>query len=140
LEVWTPHASAAYGVPPPPYSFVEDYLATEKEEQGGGEATPFRSRARYGSRMDLALCMMKHRRLVDTTGDNGYLNPTISLETAGPLPPILLYHSKHDEAVSFSASLTVRSIHDHDPYTSADVNAFGQTRFLGCTVKDGSRR
>lgn len=76
-----------------PYSLVEKHLA-------GLEPGKICTRAKFGTRMPLMRAMVQAEKFFDTTGDNGYLDPLKSLETAGKLPPILLYQSKEDEAVS----------------------------------------
>lgn len=76
-----------------PYSVVEEHLA--RLEPGHVCA-----RAPFGTRMHLLAALMQAGKMADFEGDNAYLDPWVSLETAGKLPPILLYHSKEDEAVS----------------------------------------
>ncbi|KLU81189.1 hypothetical protein MAPG_00283 [Magnaporthiopsis poae ATCC 64411] len=75
-----------------PYSVVEEHLA-------GLEPGHVCARAPFATRMDLLAAMMQAGKFADLEGDNAYLDPWVSLETAGKLPPILLYHSKEDEAV-----------------------------------------
>lgn len=78
---------------PYPYSIVQEHLASLKPGQ-------ICTRAKFGSRMPLVCAMVQAGKFCDLTGDNSYLDPMSSLETAGKLPPILLYASTEDEAVS----------------------------------------
>ncbi|RYO91704.1 hypothetical protein DL766_004384 [Monosporascus sp. MC13-8B] len=75
------------------FSVVEDHLAAL-------EPGKICTRAKFGARMHLLSAMLQARRFCDLSGDNAYIDPMTSLETAGKLPPILLYHSKDDEMVS----------------------------------------
>lgn len=77
-----------------PYSLVEEHLASQKP---GSVCT----RARFGSRMDLMGAMLQAGKFCDVEGENAWIDPMTSLQSAGNLPPILLYHSKEDEAVSW---------------------------------------
>ncbi|EJT78766.1 hypothetical protein GGTG_03864 [Gaeumannomyces tritici R3-111a-1] len=77
-----------------PYSVVEKHLA-------GLEPGHVCSRAPFAARMDLCAALMQAGKMANVEGENAYLDPWVSLETAGKLPPILLYHSKEDEAVSW---------------------------------------
>ncbi|RYP20230.1 hypothetical protein DL765_002904 [Monosporascus sp. GIB2] len=76
-----------------PYSVVEHHLAAL-------EPGKICTRAKFGARMHLLSAMLLAKRFCDISGDNAYFDPMTSLETAGKLPPILLYHSKDDEWVS----------------------------------------
>ncbi|RYP71292.1 hypothetical protein DL771_004869 [Monosporascus sp. 5C6A] len=73
-----------------PYSVVEDHLAAL-------EPGKICTRAKFGTRMHLVNAMILAKRFYDISGDKAWINPMTSLETAGKLPPILLYHSKDDE-------------------------------------------
>lgn len=77
---------------PYPYSVVEEHLAALKPGK-------ICTRAKFGGRMTLHFALTHAGRLVDISGDKAWLDPMSSLDTAGPLPPILLYHSKEDEAI-----------------------------------------
>ncbi|RYP77751.1 hypothetical protein DL769_003317 [Monosporascus sp. CRB-8-3] len=83
-------ASVSVGVP---YSVVEDHLAALEPGQ-------ICARAKFRTRMHLMDAMLLARRFCDISGDRAWIDPMTSLETAGKLPPILLYHSKDDELVS----------------------------------------
>lgn len=76
-----------------PYSIVEEYLAAV-------EPGKICTRAKFGSRMPLHFALLQAGKFVDISGDRAWIDPMTSLETAGKLPPILLYHSKGDEGVS----------------------------------------
>jgi acetyl esterase/lipase len=76
-----------------PYSLITEHLASLEP----GEIC---TRAKFGSRMHLMTALVLTNSFCDISGDRAWINPTTSLETAGKLPPILLYHSKEDEAVS----------------------------------------
>lgn len=84
-------------IPQRPVSILEDYLANSQQK--------VLTRTRNGVRMDLAFSMMQNDRLVDTSSPNAYLDPLLSLESAGPQPPYLLAHGKTDTSVSTKASL-----------------------------------
>jgi acetyl esterase/lipase len=73
-----------------PYSEVEDYLA-------GVQKGTLRTRATYGSRMRLAMGLLQAGKFWDEARDAERLCPMRALDTAGKLPPILLYHSKGDD-------------------------------------------
>jgi acetyl esterase/lipase len=73
-----------------PYSEVEDYLA-------GVQKGTLRTRATYGSRMRLAMGLLQAGKFWDEGRDAERLCPMRALDTAGKLPPILLYHSKGDD-------------------------------------------
>lgn len=79
-----------------PYSVVEEHLA-------GLEPGKICTRARFGTRMDLHRAMIQANKFCDISGENAWIDPMTSLETAPKLPPILLYHSKEDEAVCITA-------------------------------------
>ena len=76
-----------------PLSLVEDYLATIDKDK-------LCTRAKFGTRMPLMKALVQANQFVDISGDNAWIDPMISLETAGKLPPMLLYQSKEDESVS----------------------------------------
>lgn len=78
-----------------PFSIVEEHLAAQ-------EWGLVRTRAPFGSRMHLHCALVQAGRFCDTSG---WLDPVNSLETAGRLPPTLLYQSKEDEYVSASIIL-----------------------------------
>lgn len=74
-----------------PYSEVEDYLK-------GVDKDKIRTRATFGSRMRLQLGLVQAGKFWNED-DSERLCPMNALDRAGKLPPILLYHSKEDEAV-----------------------------------------
>ena len=76
-----------------PYSVVEEHLARLKGDK-------ICTRAKFGTRMPLLKAMVQAKRFVDLSGNRSWIDPMNSLEIAGKLPPILLYQSKEDEAVS----------------------------------------
>lgn len=78
-----------------PYSLVEEHLAAL-------EPGKICTRAKFGTRMDLHRAMIQANKFCDISGEKAWINPMRSLETAPKLPPILLYHSKEDEAVGFA--------------------------------------
>ncbi|RYP40339.1 hypothetical protein DL768_010644 [Monosporascus sp. mg162] len=78
-----------------PYSAVEDYLAAL-------EPGKVCARAKFGTRMHIMSAMLQAKRFCDISGDKAWIDPMTSLETAGKLPPILLYHSKDDEKVPWT--------------------------------------
>lgn len=73
-----------------PYSEVEDCLAH-------AEKGTLRTRANFASRMRLLMAMLQAGNFWDEEGDAERLCPMRALDSAGKLPPILLYHSKGDE-------------------------------------------
>ncbi|KAL2128262.1 hypothetical protein VTI74DRAFT_9434 [Chaetomium olivicolor] len=73
-----------------PYSEVEDCLA--HVEKG-----TLRTRASFASRMRLLMGMLQAGKFWDEKRDAKRLCPMRALDSAGKLPPILLYHSKGDE-------------------------------------------
>lgn len=87
-----------------PLSVLESHMHNLTEQ------TRFLSRTPYGTRMRLAASMMMNGRFVDLSGKNAYLDPMTSLESAPPLPPIVLMHSREDESVSFTPQYIFVSI------------------------------
>jgi acetyl esterase/lipase len=77
-------------------SVLEDHLASSIP---GHIVT----RVANGSRSLLVGSMMQNGRFVDVEND-AYLDPMKSLETAGPLPPVLLFHGGQDKSVRASDS------------------------------------
>lgn len=75
-----------------PYSEVEDCLASL-------EKGTLRTRANFGSRMRLLMGMLQAGKFWDAERDSERLCPMRLLDSAGKLPPILLYHSKRDEVL-----------------------------------------
>lgn len=91
---WDPHPEAeALDEAAHPYSIVDEYMAKAK-------SGTICARAKFGSKMDVFHAVRFAGKFVDVSGDNAWLDPMSSLETSRKLPPILLYHSKGDEAVS----------------------------------------
>lgn len=76
-----------------PYSIVEEHLAALAPNT-------ICTRAKFSSRMPLHFASLQANKFVDLSGDNAWLDPMSSLDTAGKLPPMLVYQSKEDEAVS----------------------------------------
>ncbi|KEF51957.1 uncharacterized protein A1O9_11947 [Exophiala aquamarina CBS 119918] len=83
--------------PPLPYSLIEEHLA-------GLEPGKICTRAKFGTRMDLHRAMIQAGKFCDISGDRAWIDPMSSVETAPKMPPILLVHSKEDEAVSWEYS------------------------------------
>lgn len=75
-----------------PYSLVEEHLAAL-------EPGKICTRAKFGTRMDLHRAMVQANKFCDISGEQAWVDPMVSLETAPNLPPILLCHSQEDEAV-----------------------------------------
>lgn len=75
-----------------PYSEVEAVLA----EFNKGE---IRTRAPFASRMRMLQGMIQAGKFCDLEAHGHIVDPMQALERAGPLPPILLYQSKGDEAI-----------------------------------------
>ncbi|PGH05700.1 hypothetical protein AJ79_06716 [Helicocarpus griseus UAMH5409] len=75
-----------------PYSLIEDHLAALKPGI-------ICSRAKFGNRMSFFIALLLANQLCDLSGERAWIDPMISLETAGKMPPILLYHSKEDELI-----------------------------------------
>ena len=75
-----------------PYSEVEAVLNRLKKGK-------ICTRAPFGTRMHLLQALVQAGKFCDFSGDRELLDPIRALEHAGPLPPILLYHSKEDEAL-----------------------------------------
>ena len=75
-----------------PYSEVKDHLSSVHR----GEIC---TRAPFGSRMRLLLGLIQAGKFWDEDKDSERLCPMKALDRAGKLPPILLYHSKEDEAL-----------------------------------------
>ncbi|KAK2749563.1 hypothetical protein FQN55_003263 [Onygenales sp. PD_40] len=75
-----------------PYSIVQDHLAAR-------EPGKICTRAKFGSRMELMGALLLADKMCDISGPNAWLDPMTSLETAGRLPPVLLYHSKEDDMI-----------------------------------------
>ncbi|KKZ62317.1 hypothetical protein EMCG_00391 [[Emmonsia] crescens] len=75
-----------------PYSLVEEHMAAI-------EPGKICSRAKFGTRGQLCGALLMARQLCDLSGDKAWIDPMISLETAGNIPPILLYHSKGDQLI-----------------------------------------
>lgn len=88
-----------------PYSVVEEAVAS-----AGGKLC---TRAPFTSRMHLLRAMVQAGKFADMEKDGEWLDPIRALENAAKLPPVLLYHSKEDEAVpwqhtdEFAAKLRV---------------------------------
>lgn len=76
-----------------PLSLVEEYLESI-------DKTKICTRAKFGTRMPLMKALVQAEKFVDLSGDNAWIDPNFSLETAGKLPPMLLYQSREDESVS----------------------------------------
>lgn len=83
-----------------PYSLVEEHMAAI-------EPGKICSRAKFGTRGHLCAALLMARQLCDLSGDKAWIDPMISLETAGNIPPILLYHSKGDQLVSSNAGFCI---------------------------------
>jgi acetyl esterase/lipase len=79
-----------------PYSLIEDHLAAL-------EPGKICTRAKSGSRMHLVGAMLHANKFCDISGNNAWIDPMTSIETARKLPPTLLYQSKEDESVSYSS-------------------------------------
>lgn len=109
---------------PYPYSVVEEHLAALKPGK-------ICTRAKFGGRMTLHFALTHAGRLVDISGDKAWLDPMSSLDTAGPLPPILLYHSKEDEAVSTHPCEEAGLIEDTQRYRGNTPNA-GLLKLRNC--------
>lgn len=77
-------------------SVLDEYLAKV-------DPSTLLTRALFGSRMDIALASIKSGRLVDLTR-YPHFDPMTSLETAGKVPPIFLFHGLDDTSVAASAS------------------------------------
>ncbi|SPN99940.1 uncharacterized protein DNG_02792 [Cephalotrichum gorgonifer] len=75
-----------------PYSEVEEVL-------NGPDKGKLRTRAPFESRMRLFQALIQAGKFCDLEKDGEVVDPMRALEHAGPLPPILLYHSKEDEAL-----------------------------------------
>lgn len=75
-----------------PYSEVEDYPSRAEEGK-------LRTRATFGTRMRLLAGIVQAGKFWDEEKEAEWLCPTRALDRAGKMPPILLYHSKEDEAV-----------------------------------------
>jgi len=80
-----------------PYSLIEEHLA-------GLEPGKICTRAKYGSRMDLHRALIQANKFCDIDGDRAWIDPMSSVETAPKMPPILLVHSKEDEAVCIKSN------------------------------------
>lgn len=100
---------------PYPYLIVEEYLAAL-------EPGKICTRAKFDSRMPLHFAMIQASRFVDISGDRAWLDPMSSLDTAGQLPPILLYQSREDEAVSTRAFEEARLMEDMQRYHGSTPN------------------
>ena len=74
-----------------PYTEVEDHLA-------GVEKGKLVTRAPFGTRMRLSAGIVQAGKFWDAEKEAA-LCPTRALDSAGKMPPILLYHSQEDEAV-----------------------------------------
>ncbi|OJD22839.1 hypothetical protein ACJ73_05809 [Blastomyces percursus] len=75
-----------------PYSLIEKHMAAL-------EPGKICTRAKFGSRGALFGALLMANQLCDLSGDMAWLDPMMSLESVGKLPPILLYHSKEDELI-----------------------------------------
>ena len=78
-----------------PYSEVEEHLRSLEKGK-------LCTRAPFASRMRLLAGMVQAGKFWDAEKDAATLDPFLALDNAGKLPPILLYHSKEDEAVSWT--------------------------------------
>ena len=76
-----------------PYSKVEDALSAARMEG------VIRTRAPFGSRMRLLWGLLQAGKFCDLEKEGDMVDPMRALDYAGKLPPVLLYHSKDDEAV-----------------------------------------
>ena len=83
INLWSEHV---------PYSEVEDHLH-------GLEKGKLCTRATFGTRMRLFAACIQAGKFCDLDKVGERLDPMRALDHAEPLPPILLYHSKDDEAV-----------------------------------------
>jgi acetyl esterase/lipase len=86
-----------------PFSVVEEHLASVAP----GTVC---ARAKFGTRMHLMRSLVQAGKFCDFSGDRAWISPMNSLDTAPKLPPILLYHSKEDEAVSTDIMLDIEII------------------------------
>lgn len=84
-----------------PYSLIEEHLA-------GLEPGKICTRAKFGTRMDLHRAMIQANKFCDISGDRAWIDPMSSVETAPKMPPILLVHSKDDEAVCIAMCVSHR--------------------------------
>lgn len=75
-----------------PYSEIEDHLDTVEKGK-------LCTRVPFGTRMRLHAAMVQAGKFCDVDKVGEQLDPMRALERAGPLPPILLYHSKDDDYV-----------------------------------------
>ncbi|ORY68711.1 Alpha/Beta hydrolase protein [Pseudomassariella vexata] len=80
-----------------PESVFDDYMAKVVPGQ-------VVTRANYGSKIPIWQSMFSHRRFVDLE-KNPLFDPMKSLEVAGPLPPVFLFHGTEDTAVRVQDSV-----------------------------------